>query len=270
MNIEELTKTQIILLTLLVSFVTSIATGIVTVTLLEQAPPVVTQTVNRVVQNTIEKAIPQEGGKTIETVIIKEEDLVVDAVGQSAKSLVAIRDYANSQEGAFLGVGFFASKDGLVFIDGALVNESGQYVVLSNGVSYPAEVATKNEKGFAILKILPVKNEQGNSKSFSSAVFTNTAILKVGQTLVSPSSPDGISLNVAKGTISRIQEATDASGVITDIDLLMNLGKASSGAPLLDTEGSVIGIVLVRDGEPNVVLARDLKTALQSIATQRE
>ena len=35
---ENLTKPQIILLTLLVSFVTSIATGIVTVALMNQAP----------------------------------------------------------------------------------------------------------------------------------------------------------------------------------------------------------------------------------------
>ena len=53
---ESLTKTQIVLLVLLVSFVTSLTTGIVTVTLVNQAPQPVTHTINKVV----EKLVPRE------------------------------------------------------------------------------------------------------------------------------------------------------------------------------------------------------------------
>ena len=87
MDIEELTTSQIILLALLVSFVTSIATGIVTVSLLAQAPPAVTQTVNRIVEHTVETVVPKDSGGTQvvkeTTVVVKEDDLVTDSVSKS-------------------------------------------------------------------------------------------------------------------------------------------------------------------------------------------
>lgn len=88
MDIEELTTSQIILLVLLVSFVTSIATGIVTVTLLAQAPPAITQTVNRVVERTVETVVPRDSGATQvitkeTTVVVKEDDLITDSVAKS-------------------------------------------------------------------------------------------------------------------------------------------------------------------------------------------
>ena len=52
---EHLTKVQIVLLTLFVSFVASMATGIVVVTLMEQASGPVNQTITNVVERTIEK-----------------------------------------------------------------------------------------------------------------------------------------------------------------------------------------------------------------------
>jgi len=83
MDIEQLTKTQIILLTLLVSFVTSIATGIVTVTLMDQAPPAITRTINRVVEKTIQTVVPdttQTASVKKEIVIVKEQNVVADVV----------------------------------------------------------------------------------------------------------------------------------------------------------------------------------------------
>jgi len=103
MNMEQLTKSQIVLLTLLVSFVTSIATGIVTVSLMDQAPPSVTRTINQIVERTVEKvvpaAVPASQGDAAATatvvtkettVVVKNDDLVAQSISNVQKGLVRI------------------------------------------------------------------------------------------------------------------------------------------------------------------------------------
>lgn len=53
---NDLNKYQLVLLVLLVSFVTALATGIVTATLVSQAPPPLTHTIQRVIEKVTEKA----------------------------------------------------------------------------------------------------------------------------------------------------------------------------------------------------------------------
>src|SRR3989344_9380875 len=93
MDIEELSKAQLILLTILVNFVTAIATAILTVSLRDQAPQVVTQTINRVVDRTIEKV-----SQTVPAVVApsspapSNQDLVMAAIAANAARIVAIYD----------------------------------------------------------------------------------------------------------------------------------------------------------------------------------
>lgn len=58
MDIKDLNKSQLILLAILLSFVTSIATGITTVTLMQQAPSSITVPVTRIIRETVEKIVP--------------------------------------------------------------------------------------------------------------------------------------------------------------------------------------------------------------------
>src|SRR5580698_10622284 len=94
MDIEKLTKHQIILLALLVSFMTSIATGIVTVSLMSQAPPSVSRTINEIVQHTVETiAAPAAAvgdAPTENTVVVKDDDLVAQSIATVQKSIVRI------------------------------------------------------------------------------------------------------------------------------------------------------------------------------------
>ena len=90
MDIEQLSKSQIVLLTLLVSFVTSIATGIVTVSLMEKAPPLIAQTVNRIVEHTVQTVVPAASGQAAATVVTQEKTIVVHESEQISKAVEKI------------------------------------------------------------------------------------------------------------------------------------------------------------------------------------
>ncbi len=94
MDLEQLTKSQIVLLTLLISFVTSMATGIVTVSLAEQGVSPVTNTVNKIVERTKEIVVKVEDPKDPviikEQVLVTEKDQVAKAIANNENIAVAI------------------------------------------------------------------------------------------------------------------------------------------------------------------------------------
>src|SRR6185295_4552852 len=100
MDLEHLNKHQIVLLTLLVSFVTSIATGIVTVSLMGQAPPSISRTINQIVERTVETvaaapAPTQPAAVTQKTVVVKDDDLTAQSIASVQKAMVRIVDAKN-------------------------------------------------------------------------------------------------------------------------------------------------------------------------------
>ena len=105
---EDLTKHQLILIVLLVTFVTSIATGIITFTLLSEAPVEVTQTINRVVEKTIERVVTEPGkpDKVVTTVVVNEEDRVLEAIAKNEKSIVRLKTAGADGSEIFSGIVF--------------------------------------------------------------------------------------------------------------------------------------------------------------------
>src|SRR5574343_674431 len=120
MDIKDLNKPQLILLAVLLSFVTSIVTGITTVTLMQQAPSSFTAPVNRVIKQTIEKIQQVEGKTVTQTVVVKEEDLVVDAIAKNKESIFTVTkeiqniDFTTSEVSA--GRGLVISDKGIVVV----------------------------------------------------------------------------------------------------------------------------------------------------------
>ena len=131
MDMEHLNKSQIVLLTLLVSFVTSIATGIVTVSLMDQAPPIVAATVNRVIEKTVETVTAVPSGQpaaAAETIISREKTIIVSESEQIAKAVESVspsivRLYTSSEEPAFLALGVVIDSNGTIATDSSALGE---------------------------------------------------------------------------------------------------------------------------------------------------
>ena len=118
MEIQELDKKQLILLTLLITFVVSIATGIVTVSLVNQAPKSVPQTINNVIQRTIEKVTtipapastgtPTQNTSTDSNVLSATDEVLIpiyssDATVSPASSAVKSTTPSTGQEASSIG-----------------------------------------------------------------------------------------------------------------------------------------------------------------------
>jgi S1-C subfamily serine protease len=257
MDMEKLTKQQIVLVTLLVSFVTSIATGIVTVALMDQAPPGMTQTINRIVERTIEKVVtPPENTNsaaviTKETIVISEDDKIIESVDKNKNSVVRI--YTNSKysgdvaEHTFIGLGTVVSKDGLIATGDIFADQSGKYqVTLDSNKFYDVRILPKGENSrFYFIKII---QDEKNPVSFTPVIFTDSNKLKLGQTIIAWGGQNQNS--VYTGIISSLGEAepnsTSATTTVSKEIIAMNtnisLTDSISGGPLLNLNGDVIGI----------------------------
>jgi S1-C subfamily serine protease len=269
MDMEKLTKQQIVLVTLLVSFVTSIATGIVTVALMDQAPPGVTQTINRVVERTIEKVVtePAQNNNTAavvtrETIVVKEDDKIVESVDKNKNSIVRI--YTNTSNAGdvagrtFIGLGTVVSKDGLIVTGDVFADQSGSYLItLDNEKYYEVKILQKKENNqFYFFQIIQDKK---NPVTFTPVSITDSNQLKLGQTVIAwggqtqNSVSTGIvsSLVDALGKSDQASTTTTAAREILAINTNINLTDSISGGPLLNLSGEVVGLRVSAGISPN-------------------
>lgn len=258
MDIERLTKSQTVLLVLLVSFVTSIATGIMTVTLLEEAPPVVTQTINRIVEHTVERVVPGESQtatviETEKTVVVNEEDLITAAIEKNTDKIVKI--YRKTADGpVYVGVGVLVSKDGVVAAatDRSILNLRGLFTVtLASGKEIPGEIVDKVfDKPTALLR-LTFTEEDGVVPG--SIKYGDINGLKLGQTIFTLQGRERTS--IALGIISGLDEETvevaasegsdeepKTISVLQAIETNINDKKIEKGGVILNLFGDVVGI----------------------------
>ncbi len=234
MNIEDLTKTQLLLLTILVNFVTAIATAVMTVTLLSEAPPTVTQTVNRIVERTVETAaqaplptIPGIAAPAKETIIIRDEDLLSAAIRADAGRRVLIYKGATTTAPIATGT-FLPDKRAVVTATGAALPKEAT-IEFANGTTVEASLsrpgATLTIYGFSDTAALP---------SATIPDLIASAGLNQGQTLV-----------------ALTREGAAVSGIIAIVDesgIRANVTGVPPGAAAVNISGDIIGIATAVPG----------------------
>ena len=194
MELEKLTKSQIILLALLVSFVSSITTGVVVISLMEQAPKDITRVVQRTVVKTVEKVTPPE----VVTKVIKETvqtpdrtQIVKDSINKITPSVVSI--YLGDQ---FLSKGVAISNSGLVATDAKTLSANAElFTVKTQEDTYEAQVVfTDEEKSIALLLL------KGDKVPAPASIYGEKT--ELGMPVILISGKNGIS--VSEGIVSEL------------------------------------------------------------------
>src|SRR3989344_499730 len=277
MNMESLTKTQIVLLVLLVSFVTSLATGIVTVTLVNQAPQPVTHTISKVV----EKLVPREVPVKEKTVIFSNEENLVKVIKEASLAVVSVmaaeaKDLTATTTNEEIGKkpmptgsGFFISKDGTILTNRHIVEDAAlEYVVItSDGKTYPVSVISRSSsQDVAVLKV------EGNNFDF--IPLGDSKNINVGQTAIALGSDSGefqntVSVGVVSG-LNKTAAALNSFSGLEDLVALIQIDAAAnpgnSGGPLVDLSGRAIGINTVGAPRENIGFALPINLAQKDIA----
>lgn len=229
-EIKDLNKTQLILLAILLSFVTSIATGIVTVTLMQQASPGTTQTINRVVQQTIEKVVPDYSSNKGQTVIIKEGDLVVNVVTKTRTSIFPVSKKDGTEP---VAEAYFAGN-GVFLVGGAPMDSAQTYSIEVGTTPMDAKVTATSSLGFSLLTLAsPALLPKDTAK----VSFATDSDIKPGETVVSVTA-DAIRRMLVQ-SIDPISETDQSSSIV----LYPKPDDALSGAVVVNLDGNVVGMV---------------------------
>ncbi|MDQ5922611.1 MAG: serine protease Do [Patescibacteria group bacterium] len=157
MDIKDLNKSQLILLAILLSFVISIATGITTVTLMEQAPPSITIPITRVVKETVEKVVPEGVDTTPGDVLSPEEKKLLEEL-KAIKPLTVSLFLRVGTEDKLLGTGLFLGDNKVVFASIIDSPKEGEVYVIKSVLGEQKVSKVTPEKDFTLVELVKVES----------------------------------------------------------------------------------------------------------------
>ncbi|MBI2024296.1 trypsin-like peptidase domain-containing protein [Candidatus Giovannonibacteria bacterium] len=270
---DNISKKQIILLVLLVSFVTSILTGVASVVLFTQGagkPAEVLDNPPRNVEQAIIKIVDNVSPAVVSVIATKDVPVIEqyytspfegdDSFGGFFPdfSVPRYRQKGTERKQVSAGTGFFVSEDGSIITNRHVVEDrvADYSVIMNDGKKLNAKVLARDPvKDIAVLKV--------DGSDYKYIQLGDSGSLKVGQTVVAIGNALGEFQNtVSVGVISGLSRTITASGEsgpevlgqVIQTDAAINPG--NSGGPLLDITGRAIGInSAVASGAENIGFA---------------
>ncbi len=273
---EDLNNSQIVLLAILVSFITSITTGVLTVSLVNNdEPQTVTQTINRVVERTIEKVVPGETKTVVKEVpvVVTEEELIVKVVNNASPN-VGTLTYEADNSGKVLGLGWILDGANYVVTSGDLLpggddKNSGPYdLTLEDSTKVVTQLAGLSaDKKIAILKVTRVDAPTGAKNVITNllngglkGVKLSTADLSVGQTVIGLGTAATDGSPVAVGIVSSLTREDNSTSTLMIKTNASN--KDNLGGPLFLVQGEAAALNIAPG---QAVPARLIKAVIDSI-----
>ncbi|MEI6238377.1 MAG: S1C family serine protease [bacterium] len=245
---EHLNKQQIVLLCILIAIVTSIATGIVTVSISDQGQnPGVVNTVNQVVEKTIERVISPATTTVIKqtenrTIIVGVEEQTAIAVDKASKAIVRIYDNTSGAE-VYAGLGVIMTKEGIVAVDKneLLSTATGKYsIVYPDKTKFTGKVTLDVGSDFAFIS--PIISDPKNSPAQQIFASANSDTVKLGQNILILAGKDSFMVypGIVQGVVEDKMSTTTRK--VDQIIASQELKRASLASPLVNIGGDVIGI----------------------------
>ncbi|OHA85318.1 MAG: hypothetical protein A2408_01130 [Candidatus Yonathbacteria bacterium RIFOXYC1_FULL_52_10] len=269
---EHLTKSQLVLLAVFVSFVTSISASIVTTAQLSRNAPTsspIIQTVNRVIEKVIPVPTPvvtEASPPSDEPKAPNSEDLIIHAIERNAGSFTEM--VLQGAESSSIVRGVAVSGDTLLVPAGA-ATVPDRYVRGGEG-AYAVTLATTTMNGFSVATVgerIKLRSDTSTTTPdkkplhLSPVTFSTGSLPKVGQAVILVSGEDGGSADY--GIVSSLIERTEEEVSVRRIKTSIPLGSGDLGKVLVHpATGEVIGIVAQEGGNIWVVPAGDLRTML--------
>lgn len=160
----------------------------------------------------------------------KEELSIITLYEKINPAIVCIDSHVS--DGVSCGTGCIIDKSGIILTSAHVVDEGNSVIVtMSNGQDYRAKVLKRfgENKDIALLKInTPI--------DLQTVKLGNSEKIKVGQKVLAIGNPFGFNGTLTQGIVSRIDYAKNR----IQTDAAINPG--SSGGPLLNKDGEIIGI----------------------------